>query len=57
MYLVRETLESAALAAAVHLATDADRAHVVEINRLLEVAVRQDDPQTYHRQSRNSTSG
>jgi DNA-binding GntR family transcriptional regulator len=52
MYLVRETLESAALAAAVHLATDADRAHVVEINRLLEVAVREDDPQTYHRQSR-----
>jgi DNA-binding GntR family transcriptional regulator len=52
MYLVRETLESAALAAAVNLATDADRAHVVEINRLLEIAVRQDDPQTYHRQSR-----
>ncbi len=37
MYIVRETLESAALAAAVNLATDADRAHVVEINRLLEV--------------------
>jgi DNA-binding GntR family transcriptional regulator len=52
MYIVRETLESAALAAAVNLATDADRAHVVEINRLLELAVRQDDPLTYHRQSR-----
>jgi DNA-binding GntR family transcriptional regulator len=52
MYLVRETLESAALAAAVELATDGDRAHVVEINRLLEVAVREDDSQTYHRLSR-----
>ena len=52
MYLVRETLESATLAAAVELATDADRAHVVEINRLLEVAVREDDSQTYHRLSR-----
>jgi DNA-binding GntR family transcriptional regulator len=52
MYLVRETLESAALAAAVELATDGDRARVVEINRLLEVAVREDDSQTYHRLSR-----
>jgi DNA-binding GntR family transcriptional regulator len=26
--------------------------HVSETTRLLEVAVRQDDPQTYHRQSR-----
>jgi len=52
MYIVRETLESAALAAAVELATDADRAHVIEINELLEMAVRQDDPQSYHRESR-----
>lgn len=52
MYIVRETLESAALTAAVELATDADRAHVAEINRLLEVAVRQDDSQSYHRLSR-----
>jgi DNA-binding GntR family transcriptional regulator len=52
MYIVRETLESAALSAAVELATDADRAHVMEINELLENAVQQDDPQTYHRESR-----
>jgi DNA-binding GntR family transcriptional regulator len=52
MYIVRETLESAALAAAVELATDADRAHVIEINELLEMTVRQDDPQSYHRESR-----
>jgi DNA-binding GntR family transcriptional regulator len=50
--IVRETLESAALAAAVELATDADRANVIEINEMLEQAVRQDDPQTYHRESR-----
>lgn len=53
MYVVRETLESAALAAAVSRATDTDRAHVVEVNRLLEVAVQHDDSQTYHRQSRH----
>ncbi len=52
MYLVRATLESAALAAAVVRASDAERAHVAEVNRLLEDAVAQDDPQTYHRQSR-----
>lgn len=53
MYLVRETLESAALAAAVERATAADHAHLDEVNRLLEQAVRDDDPQTYHRQSRH----
>lgn len=53
MYVVRETLESAALAAAVTNATDADRAHVTEVNRVLELAVQHDDSQTYHRQSRN----
>jgi DNA-binding GntR family transcriptional regulator len=52
MYIVRETLESAALAAAVVRATDADRAHVEQTNRLLEEAVAKDDPQAYHRQSR-----
>ena len=52
MYIVRETLESAALAAAVGLATDEDCEHVTEVHRLLEIAVQQDDPQTYHRQSR-----
>ncbi|MET0701522.1 MAG: GntR family transcriptional regulator [Mycobacterium sp.] len=53
MYVVRETLESAALAAAVANATDADREHVAGVNRLLEKAVREDDSQTYHRQSRH----
>lgn len=52
MYLVRETLESAALAAAVVRATDHERAHAAAANRLLEEAVVRDDPQTYHRQSR-----
>jgi DNA-binding GntR family transcriptional regulator len=52
MYIVRETLESAALAAAVVRASDAERAHVTAVNRLLEDAVAQDDPQAYHRQSR-----
>jgi DNA-binding GntR family transcriptional regulator len=53
MYVVRETLESAALAAAVANASDADREHVAEVNRLLEKAVQEDDSQTYHRQSRH----
>jgi DNA-binding GntR family transcriptional regulator len=53
LYVVRETLESAALAAAVVNATEADRAHVVAVNQLLEQAVRDDDSQTYHRQSRH----
>lgn len=53
MYIVRETLESAALAAAVINATDDDRAAVAQTHRLLERAVREDDPQTYHRQSRH----
>jgi DNA-binding GntR family transcriptional regulator len=52
MYIVRETLESAALTAAVARATDAERAHVIRVNDLLEDAVRLDDPQAYHRQSR-----
>ncbi|MDT5337497.1 MAG: hypothetical protein QOD90_3002 [Mycobacterium sp.] len=52
MYIVRETLESAALAAAVVRATDAERAHVSATNQLLEHAVAEDDPQAYHRQSR-----
>jgi DNA-binding GntR family transcriptional regulator len=52
MYIVRETLESAALSAAIVRATDADCAHVTEANRRLEQAVADDDPHTYHRQSR-----
>ena len=53
MYVVRETLESAALTAAVINATDADREHVADVNRLLEKAVQENDSQTYHRQSRH----
>lgn len=53
LYVVRETLESAALAAAVANATDADRAAVAAAHRMLERAVEQDDPRSYHRQSRH----
>ena len=53
MYIVRETLESAALAAAVVNATDDDRTAIARAHHLLERAVREDDPHTYHRQSRH----
>lgn len=52
MYIVRETLEAAALAASVANATDEDRAAVVAAHDILEQAIRDDDPATYHRQSR-----
>ncbi|MGV0851966.1 GntR family transcriptional regulator [Mycolicibacterium phlei] len=52
MYIVRETLEAAALAAAVVNATDEDRAAVVAANEALQRAVRDDDPVAYHRHSR-----
>lgn len=52
MYIVRETLESAALAAAAANATDEDRAAIVMVNEVLQQAIRDDDPLTYHRQSR-----
>jgi DNA-binding GntR family transcriptional regulator len=52
MYIVRETLEAAALAASVANATDEDRAAVVAAHNILEQAIRDDDPATYHRQSR-----
>ncbi|SEH63567.1 DNA-binding transcriptional regulator, GntR family [Mycolicibacterium rutilum] len=52
MYIVRETLESAALAAAVANATDGDRAAIVAANEALQHAIREDDPSAYHRQSR-----
>ena len=52
MYIVRETLEAAALAAAVANATDDDRAAVVAANGILQEAIRDDDPVAYHRQSR-----
>lgn len=52
MYIVRETLESAAMAAAIHAADDADRAHLREVNLNLEQALKFDDAPAYHRQSR-----
>ncbi|MDO3649275.1 GntR family transcriptional regulator [Nocardia mangyaensis] len=53
MYIVRDTLESASLAAAVANADDADRAELLAINELLERAILDDDPETYQRQSRH----
>ncbi len=52
MYIVRETLESASLAAAVHNATDTDRATAVIANQRLEQAIRDGDAAAYHRGSR-----
>lgn len=52
MYIVRETLEAAALAAAVVNATDEDRAAVVAANEALQRAVDDDDPAAYQRHSR-----
>ncbi|WP_059013989.1 GntR family transcriptional regulator [Mycobacterium sp. M26] len=53
MYIVRQTLESAALSAAVERAGDADRRELLDINMQLETALAEGDPQTYHRQSRH----
>lgn len=53
MYIVRETLETASLAAAARNATAADRAQLLELNSLLEQAIRDDDPVAYHRRSRD----
>jgi DNA-binding GntR family transcriptional regulator len=53
MYIVRETLEAASLASAVANATDGDRAAIVVANDLLQQAIDNDDPLTYHRQSRH----
>ncbi len=52
MYIVRETLESAAMAAAVRNATDQDQAHLAEVHDTLEQALKFDDAQAYHRYSR-----
>ncbi|MGU3500042.1 GntR family transcriptional regulator [Mycobacterium sp. C31M] len=52
MYIVRETLESASLAAAVHNATDTDRAEAVLANQRLEQAIADGDAAAYHRGSR-----
>ncbi|NTY59606.1 GntR family transcriptional regulator [Mycolicibacterium sphagni] len=53
MYIVRETLEAASLASAVANATDTDRSAIVAANDLLQQAIDNDDPLTYHRQSRH----
>jgi len=52
MYIVRESLESAALAAAVLRATDDDRAAAVAANELLAQAISDDDAVGYQLQSR-----
>ncbi|WP_024803951.1 GntR family transcriptional regulator [Nocardia sp. BMG51109] len=52
MYLVRQALEEASLAAAVCCATPSDRALLVETHAALEQAIRDDDPVAYHRRSR-----
>lgn len=56
MYIVRETLESASLAVAIANATDADRAAVIAANDVLQQAIRDDDPVTYHGRAETSIS-
>ncbi|WP_280304639.1 GntR family transcriptional regulator [Nocardia abscessus] len=53
MYIVRETLETASLAAAAMNHSAADRAELLEVNASLEQAIRDDDPVAYHRRSRS----
>lgn len=52
IYVVRQTLESASLAAAATRATACDRATLADANSLLEQALRDDDAVAYHRHSR-----
>lgn len=52
LYLVRETLESASLAAALHNATPEDDRLAELSHEILERAVREHDSHTYHRESR-----
>lgn len=52
MYIVRQTLEAASLAAAVANAGVADRAALCDANSLLEQAIQDDDAVAYHRHSR-----
>src|ERR1700755_2381712 len=51
MYIVRETLEAASLAAAGAYSTDDGRAAIVAVSDVLRQAICDDDPATYHRQS------
>ncbi|WP_067457291.1 GntR family transcriptional regulator [Nocardia alba] len=53
MYIVRDTLETASLAAAALHADEHERAHLLAVNDLLERAILDDDPETYQRQSRS----
>ncbi|MGV9664860.1 GntR family transcriptional regulator [Nocardia niigatensis] len=53
LYIVRERLESAALAAAVHNATEADHQLAREIHARLEQAVLTENAVAYHRETRN----
>nr|WP_296765977.1 GntR family transcriptional regulator [Rhodococcus sp. (in: high G+C Gram-positive bacteria)] len=52
MYIVREVLETAALATAVELATAEDHRRATAANDALEQSITADDPREYHRQSR-----
>jgi DNA-binding GntR family transcriptional regulator len=52
LYVARESLEAASLAAAVGNASEADFATAIDMNALLEHAIREDDAVAYHRQSR-----
>lgn len=52
MYLVRDTLETASLAAAARNATAEDVETLLAVNAELEAAIRDDDPAAYHRRSR-----
>lgn len=53
LYVARERLESAALAAAVHRAGPEDHRIATEAHDRLEQAVLHDDPAAYHRETRN----
>ncbi|WP_072803436.1 GntR family transcriptional regulator [Rhodococcoides yunnanense] len=52
MYIVREVLETAALATAVELATDEDHRRAILANDLLEQSITANDSRAYHRHSR-----
>lgn len=53
LYVVRERLESVAMAAAVHNATEADHQLLREIHARLEQAVLTENAVAYHRETRN----
>lgn len=53
MYIVRETLESAALAAAVGNASDQDHAAAIDANSVLLQAINDEDSAAFHRHSRD----